>query len=176
MCDSTSLTCYPFPHQRASVVVGSVVTMLRSLARPLLASWFVYGAVESLVEPATRAARSTPVVKPVLDEVGLDVDVEDLVRIHGAATLAAAATLAMSRTPRTAGLALAGLTAVMACAGRPFWLIDDEQVRASERERFVINLSLLGGTMLAATAGHSARHQARKKKRRARARAKRRSA
>ncbi len=123
------------------------------------------------MEPEVRAARSTPVVQPVLDEVGLDVEVTDLVKIHGAATIAAASVLALSRTPRTAGVILAGLAATTAAAGRPFWLIEDEQAREHERGRFFMNLSLLGGTLLAATAGHSAKHKTRVKKRKAKARA-----
>lgn len=149
---------------------------LRSIARPLLASWFVYGAVESLLEPEVRAARSKPVVQPVLDEAGVDLEVTDLVKIHGAATIASASILALSRTPKTAGVALAGLAAVTAAAGRPFWLIEDEQAREHERGQFFINLSLLGGAMLAATAGHGSRHKARKKKRKAKAKAQKQSA
>lgn len=150
--------------------------VLRSIARPLLSSWFVYGALESLLEPEVRAARARPVVQPVLDETGLEVQVTDLVKIHGAATIAAATVLALSRTPRTAGVALASLAAVTAAAGRPFWLIEDEQVREHERGQFFINLSLLGGAMLAATAGHSSKHKARVKKRKVKAKARKREA
>lgn len=148
---------------------------LRSIARPLLASWFIYGAIESVTDPQLRAARAQPVVQPVLDEAGLEVEVADLVKIHGVATIGAATVLALSRTPKTAGVALAGLAALTAAAGRPFWLIEDPEVRAHERSQFFINLSLLGGAMLAATAGHSAGHQARAKKRRAKAKARRRA-
>lgn len=145
---------------------------LRTIARPLLASWFVYGAVESILEPEVRAARSTPVVQPVLEEAGVDLEMTDLVKMHGAATIAAASVLALSRTPKTAGVALAGLAAVTAVAGRPFWLIEDQQAREHERGQFFMNLSLLGGAMLAATAGHGSHHKARVKKRKAKAKAK----
>lgn len=138
--------------------------VLRALARPLLASWFVYGGVESILDPKSRAARSAPVVEPVLAEVGLtDISTEDLVKIHGVASVVAATALAMSRTPRSAALVLTGLTAVTAAAGRPFWRETDEDTRNAEREQFLKNLALLGGVMLAATAGHSPRHTARKK-------------
>jgi putative oxidoreductase len=150
--------------------------VFRSLARPLLASWFVYGAVESVLEPELRAARSAPVVEPLLKESGLDVSLTDLVKIHGVATIAAASVLALSRTPRTAGVVLTGLAAISAAAGRPFWLLEEGPARDAERERFFINLSLLGGAMLAATAGHSAGHKKRANKRRAKAKARRQSA
>jgi len=136
----------------------------RAIARPLLASWFIYGGIESVLEPERRAERAEPVVAPLLVEAGLeDIKLTDMVKVHGAATIAAASVLALSRAPKTAGIALAGLTAVTAAAGRPFWRIEDEQERLQERDRFVINLSLLGATLLAATAGHSPRHNARVK-------------
>lgn len=136
----------------------------RAIARPLLASWFIYGGLESVLTPQPRAARAEPVVKPLLVEAGLeDVKVTDMVKVHGAATLAAASMLALSRTPKTAGFALAGLAAVTVAAGRPFWREEDEEDRLRERERFMVNVSLLGATALAATAGHGSKHTARAK-------------
>ncbi|WP_061962770.1 hypothetical protein [Demequina aurantiaca] len=136
----------------------------RAIARPLLASWFIYGGIESVLTPERRAERAEPVVKPLLVEAGLeDVKVTDMVKVHGAATIAAASILALSRTPKTAGFALAGLAAVTVAAGRPFWREEDEEVRLRERERFMMNLSLFGATVLAATAGHGSKHKDRAK-------------
>lgn len=146
--------------------------MFRVLARPLLASWFIYGGVQSVLEPERRAARSAPVVEPVLKEVGLeDIKTTDLVKVHGVATIAAASVLALSRTPRTAGLVLAGLTAVTVAAGRPFWLESDEQRKEEQLELFLKNVSLFGGTLLAVTAGHSPRKKQRAKAKKAKAKA-----
>lgn len=142
----------------------------RAIARPLLASWFVYGGIESIVEPERRAQRSAPVIEPLLTEAGLeDVKVTDLVKVHGAATIAAASVMALSRAPRTASLALAGLAAATAVAGRPFWREEDVEVRLRERERFVINVSFFGAALLAATAGHGAHHKARAKSKKVKA-------
>lgn len=146
--------------------------MFRVLARPLLASWFIYGGVQSVLEPERRAARSAPVIEPVLKEVGLeDVKTTDLVKAHGVATIAAASVLALSRTPRTAGLVLAGLTAATVAAGRPFWLESDDQRKEEQLELFLKNVSLLGGTLLAVTAGHSPRKKQRVKAKKAKAKA-----
>ncbi|MFW2513144.1 hypothetical protein ACNI3K_05145 [Demequina sp. SO4-13] len=132
--------------------------MLRVLARPLLATWFVYAGVQSVLEPQVRAARSAPVIEPALKEVGLDdVKTTDLVKYHGMATIASASVLALSRTPRTAGLVLAGLTAATVAVSRPFWLETDEQRKEEQLELFLKNVSLFGGTLLAATVGHSPR-------------------
>lgn len=146
--------------------------MFRVIARPLLASWFIYGGVQSVLEPERRAARSAPVVEPVLKEAGLeDVKTTDLVKVHGVATIAAASVLALSRTPRTAGLVLAGLTAVTVAAGRPFWLETNEQRKEEQLELFLKNVSLFGGTLLAVTAGHSPRKKQRAKTKKAKAKA-----
>lgn len=146
--------------------------MFRVLARPLLASWFIYGGVQSVLEPERRAARSAPVIEPALKEVGLeDVKTTDLVKAHGVATIAAASVLALSRTPRTAGLVLAGLTAATVVAGRPFWLETNEQRKEEQLELFLKNVSLFGGTLLAVTAGHSPRKKQRAKAKKAKAKA-----
>lgn len=138
--------------------------MFRHLARPLLATWFVYGGVQSVLEPERRAERAAPVVEPLLKEAGLeDVRTTDLVKVHGAVSIAAATVLAMSRTPRTAGLVLAGLTAATVAAARPFWLETDEAKREEQLELFLKNVSLFGGTLLAASAGHSPRRKERAK-------------
>jgi uncharacterized membrane protein YphA (DoxX/SURF4 family) len=146
--------------------------MMRSLARPLLASWFVYGGVRDALEPHARAAVAEPVVGPLLKDAGVEVPMETLVRVHGAATAATAAVLAMSRTPRTAGVALTGLAAVTVATGAPFWRLPEGEERDAALDEFMKNLSLLGGAMLAATVGHTAGHMKRKKAHKAKAKVK----
>ncbi|MCB2412148.1 hypothetical protein LGT39_04700 [Demequina sp. TTPB684] len=146
--------------------------MMRSLARPLLASWFIYGGVRDALEPQERAAVAEPVVGPLLKDAGIDVPLETLVRVHSGATAATAAVLALSRSPRTAGVALTGLAAVTAATGAPFWRLPEGEERDAALDQFLKNLSLLGGAMLAATAGHSAGHMKRKKANKAKAKAK----
>jgi len=146
--------------------------MIRALARPMLASWFVYRGVRDALDPQQRAAQAEPVVRPLLDQAGAaDLSTADAIRMHGVATAAAAATLALSRTPRTAGVALTGLAAVSAAVYAPFWRLPEGPEREAVRDEFVKNLSLVGGAMLAATAGHSAGHVKRKKARKAKAKA-----
>ena len=95
-----------------------------------------------------------------------------LVRAHGIATAVTAATLALSKSPRTAGVALTGLAAVTVATATPFWRMEEGPEREAALEQFMKNLSLLGGAMLAATAGHSAGHIKRKKARKVKAKAK----
>ena len=144
---------------------------VRTVARPLLASWFIYAAVDAILDPEHHSAKAAPMIQPYLEEAGIPVTVPQLARAHGALTLVAATALALSRTPRTAAIALAGLATVTVVAGEPFWLEDDEAARAASRENFIKNISLLGGALIAATAGGSGTQR-----RRVKARAKRRDA
>jgi putative oxidoreductase len=146
--------------------------MMRSLARPLLASWFVYGGVRDVLEPQERTAVAAPVVEPLLKEAGLDVPVETLVRVHAGATAATAAILALSKTPRTAGVALTGLAAITAATATPFWRLPEGPARDAALEQFLKNLSLVGGAMLAANVGHTEGHVKRKKAHKAKAKTK----
>ncbi len=145
---------------------------MRSLARPLLASWFVYGGVRDALEPQARAAAAEPVFGPLLKDAGVDVPMETLVRVHSAATAATAAVLALSKTPRSAGVALTGLAAVTVATAPPFWRLPEGEDRDAALDQFIKNLSLVGGAMLAASAGHSAGHIKRKKAHKVKAKAK----
>ncbi len=141
---------------------------VRTVARPLLASWFVYAAVDALLDPKRHADKAAPLIDPILEDAGVNVSVPQLVRFHGAATLVAAIALAGSRTPRTSALALAGLATVTTAISAPFWREKDGAAREASREEFVKNLSLLGGTLLASTAGKPRRASARARKKRRR--------
>ena len=143
--------------------------MFRALARPLLASWFIYDGLQTALEPQARAKSADVILAPVYDELELaePVPTETAVRIHAIATVGAAVVLATSRTPRTAGVALATLAALqLAVAPRP-WTMPEGPARDAALGDFVKQASLLGGTMLAASTGHTAGHQRRKKSRRA---------
>jgi len=146
--------------------------MIRTLARPLLSSWFVYEGVRQALEPQKVAATVEPVIKPLLIDAGVDMPVEVLVRAHGIATAATGAVLALSKSPRTAGVALTCLAAVTVATATPFWRMEEGAERDAALEQFMKNLSLLGGAMLAATAGHSAGHVKRVKARKVKAKTK----
>ncbi len=143
---------------------------VRAIARPLLASWFIYAAVDAILDPSRHSAKSAPLLEPILEDAGVSLTAPQLTRLHGIATLAAATTLAVSRTPRTAGLALAGLATVNVVVGEPFWRESEGPARTASRENFIKNISLLGGTLIAATAGKP------KRKRKAKGRAAKRGA
>lgn len=144
--------------------------LLRRLARPLFASWFVNEGLDALRHPGAHAQ----VVRDGLDAVRarvpatarrsapaplarlLDGDLGDqqlatLTQAHGAAMLVAGAMLAVGRAPRTAALALAGLTVPLVVVNLPLGrrgaLTTVE--KKARKDRLVRALSFAGGAVLA---------------------------
>ena len=62
-----------------------------------------------------------------------------------------------------------GLAGAAAYFSHPFWKETDPARREAELDLFLKDLSLVGGVLVAATAGHSARHVARQKAKKVRA-------
>ena len=144
--------------------------LLRRVARPLFASWFVTQGLDALRHPGTHAqvvrdgldglrtrvpasARSSapaPVAR-VLDGGLDDKQLATLAQAHGAAMLVAGAMLAVGRPPRTAALALAGLTVPLVLVNLPTGRKDagTPAERAERKERLVRALSFAGGAVLA---------------------------
>jgi putative oxidoreductase len=146
--------------------------VLRHLARPLLASWFVYSGVQTYLAPEKRAAAVAADLEPALADLGVpDVSAVDVVKAHAIATTGAAASLALSRTPRTSALALAVLSAGTLSVDNAFWKETDPDKRKEGLEDFIKGAALIGGVLIAATAGHSARHNARAKAKKTKAKA-----
>ncbi|MGC4173846.1 hypothetical protein [Demequina sp.] len=134
--------------------------VFRHLARPLLASWFIYEGVTNYLAPEGRAAKVAPDLEPALTDLGVpDLSATDVVKAHAIATTGAAASLALSRTPRTSALVLAALSAGTVSVDYPFWKETDPAKRREGLEQFLKGVALIGGVLIASTAGHSARHK-----------------
>ncbi|HEX3813149.1 MAG TPA: DoxX family protein [Mycobacteriales bacterium] len=131
--------------------------VLRRIARPLLASMYVVGGVNTLRNSAQHAKVAEPVVSRIADVLPERVpsDVVTLVRIDAAVKVGAGTLLALGKYPRLAALVLAGSLVPTTIAGHPFWQEDDPASRANQQTHFIKNLSMLGGLLIAAgdTAG-----------------------
>ena len=134
------------------------MTATRLLARPLLSSMFVVGAVNALKNAPELATKAKPVVdriRPALEKAAPQLPIPDdtvtLVRINAGAQLVAAIALAArSRSPavehRARRLAGAHDRGRATRSGtRP-----TRQRRANQKIHFFKNLSMLGGLLLAA--------------------------
>lgn len=132
------------------------MTLLRAVARPMLASMFVVGGINSL----RNAQAMAPAAQPVADKVvplarkavpGAPVpeDPATLVRINGAIHLGAGLMLATGRLPRLSAFALAGTLVPTTLGAHAFWSAQDPGSRADQKVHFFKNISMIGGLLMA---------------------------
>jgi len=130
--------------------------LLRRIARPLFATWFITEGLDVVRHPAAHAADARGALKLLEKRFSLDVpDLSDrqlttAVQAHGVALAGAGALLAVGRAPRTAALALAVLTAPLIVVNLPDKDADrDPTLKKARRERLVRALAFTGGAILA---------------------------
>jgi putative oxidoreductase len=126
------------------------MTVVRRVARPLLAAMFIDGGLDALRHPSGKVAKAAPVVHKLAGPLHLPDDPELLVRANGAAMVGAGGLLALGRFPRLSALVLAGTIVPTTVAGHQFWKETDPVQRRNQRLHLLKNLGLLGGTLLAA--------------------------
>jgi uncharacterized membrane protein YphA (DoxX/SURF4 family) len=125
------------------------MSLVRRIARPLLAAQFIVGGLDTYRHPALRARKAAPLIAKVAPVLGVPNDPELLVRANGAVMVGAGTMLATGKLPRLAALALALSLVPTTAAGHPFWQIKDPKQRAAQRLQLQKNLSMLGGLLLA---------------------------
>ena len=132
------------------------MTITRLLARPMLASIFVVGAVNALrnaeahaVKAKKVADRVVPLAQQAAPGVPIPTDATTLVRINAGAQLLAGVALATGRAPRLSATVLAASLVPTTWASHPFWDESDPQAKAQQRLQFAKNTSVLGGLLLA---------------------------
>ena len=126
------------------------MTLVRRVARPMLAAMFVVGGLDQLKHPGRKADTARPLVEKLAPAVGLPDDTELLVRANGIAMVTAGSLLALGRLPRLASGVLAATVLPTTIAAHPFWSEKDPEARAQQKVQFLKNLGLLGGLLLAA--------------------------
>lgn len=123
-------------------------SILRALARPLIAAIFVSGGLDAARNPGgrTRAAASIGVPQPEL-----------AVRANGAVMALAGLAFGIGIFPEWAAGVLAASLIPTTIAGHPFWKEADPQKRAGQRIHFLKNVAMIGGLLLAAAEERHAR-------------------
>ena len=124
--------------------------LVRAAARPLLASIFVAGGVDTLRNPAPRVQAADKVVTPLVERTDRLSSTEQVVKIDAAAKIVAGTLLALGRFPRLSATVLAASMVPTTLAGHRFWEESDPVKRAQQRMHFMKNASILGGLILAA--------------------------
>ena len=122
--------------------------MIRTLARPMLASIFLVSGLETIKRPGGRVRAATPLLDRLIPVLGLPDDKELLVRANGVAMLAGGALLATGRMPRVAAAVLAASLVPTTLSVHSFWEVPEAE-RPAQRIQFLKNLSMLGGLLLA---------------------------
>lgn len=126
------------------------MTLVRRVARPMLAAMFVVGGLDQLKHPGRKADAARSLVETAGPALGLPDDPELLVRANGATMVAAGSLLALGRLPRIASGVLVATIVPTTVAAHAFWNEQDPEVRARQKVQFLKNLGLLGGLLLAA--------------------------
>jgi putative oxidoreductase len=131
------------------------MTVVRRIARPMMAAIFVTNGLDSLRHPAKPAQVAAPVIKALAGPLNLPDDPELMVRANGATMLVAGTMLGLGKFPRLAAIALAATLVPATYAAHAFWAIDDPAAREQQKTHFLKNVGLLGGVLLASvdTAG-----------------------
>jgi uncharacterized membrane protein YphA (DoxX/SURF4 family) len=129
---------------------GPVMTVLRAIARPMLASIFVIQGYDTLRNPERVAPVAEPVVRRLAERVpAVPAKTEHAVRVNGAVQLAAGSFLALGWLPRLSALAIAATLVPTTAAGHRFWEAEEEGTRAQQRIQFLKNLAMFGGLLIA---------------------------
>ena len=126
------------------------MTLLRSVARPLLASMFLYGGVNAIRNAKTMAPKAEPVADLIHRvQPELQVSPTNLVRTNGAVHVAAATAVATGHVPRLSSFILAGSLVPTTAQGHQFWNETDPAARKNQLIHFLKNLSMIGGLLMA---------------------------
>ena len=129
--------------------------LVRRIARPLLASSFIYGGIDTLRHPQSRVPGARPVVEQIAEQadkqlpVRVPRDVEQWVKIDAGIKVGAGLLFALGRLPRLSALVMAGSIVPTTLAGHRFWEHDDPKERFGQTSHFLKNAGLLGGLLLA---------------------------
>ena len=126
------------------------MSLVRRIARPMLASMFVVGGVDQLKKPAAKSGVAGPVVEKVAPLLRLPEDTELLVRANGVVMVGAGTMLALGKMPRVSAVLLAATLVPTTVAAHRFWEEEDPDTRAMQKIQFLKNLGMLGGVLLAA--------------------------
>lgn len=142
--------------------------LVRRIARPLFAAWFLSEGWDAFRRPDPHVARTQAAWRALPGDLPEPPDagrLRLLVRLHGGLMVVAAFLLATGRVPRTAAMVLAGLTAPLALVHQPFGAAARRAAVASQgagdggRRRGVRALGATGGVVTAEVPEGGADHR-----------------
>ncbi|MEP7019899.1 MAG: DoxX family protein [Pseudonocardiales bacterium] len=152
------------------------MSVIRRLARPMLAAPFISGGIDVLRSPDPRAKLAAPIALKIAETlpIPLPSDPVQLVQIDAGLKVVGGLLLATGRLPRLSALGLAASLVPTTLAGHRFWEYDDPQQRKMQRGHFIKNVGLIGGLLITAvdtggrpSVGYATRAAAKRSRRRA---------
>lgn len=130
------------------------MSLVRVVARPMIASLFVYWGVKVLRNPEPQVAKAEPVadrLRPLLQRSvpQLPSGTTELVRLNAGVHAVGGTMLAFGWFPRLSSLALAASMVPTTIAGHPFWQEKDKEERSNELNHFLEDVAIIGGLLVA---------------------------
>lgn len=133
------------------------MTLIRTVARPMLSSMFVVGGINAFKNAEGHAQQAQPITDRVVGSVrkavpGAPVPTDPvmLVRVNAGVQLLGAAALATGRAPRLGATLLAVSLLPTTAAGHRYWEETDPNAKLTQKIGFFKNVSMFGGLLLAA--------------------------
>ena len=144
--------CWQF--RTSSQSKGSIVSLVRLLARPMLASAYIANGISRVKNPQASASSIAPILGLVKNRVDVPLSPELAARVTGGAQVAAGALLAIGRFPRISSSILVG-TYLIDVVGEQLSRKDSDETGTAKSPSILTKTSLLGGALLASvdTAG-----------------------
>lgn len=138
----------------ARILEETDVSIVRTIARPLLSAAYVTNGIARVRDPQSAARSLEPLLAQVNKKVDVPVSAETLARATGAAQAAAGTLLAIGRLPRVSSAILVS-TFLLDTLSDQFWKEKDAVKRKEGASKTITKLSILGGALLASvdTAG-----------------------
>lgn len=131
------------------------MSLVRFLARPMLASSFVVAGLDKLKNADDTAKQLSPLLRRASESLPFPADEKTLARVIGGAQVGAGALLALGKYSRFSATVLAGISALNTFVEWRSADISTKEGRLARRAQLLKNISLTGGVFLAAvdTAG-----------------------
>jgi uncharacterized membrane protein YphA (DoxX/SURF4 family) len=130
------------------------MTMVRRLARPLLALPFIQMGADQFRHPTPTVEAARPVLEPLVAKAAgataLPDNPELVVRAGGAVLAGSSVLFALGRAPRLSALLMTTSLVPTVYATGQFWKETDPVLRREKRGHVLATLGLVGGALLAA--------------------------
>jgi putative oxidoreductase len=127
------------------------MTLVRRLARPMLASVFIAEGLDALRNPTSKVPATEDGASSILGRLPyVPQDPEQLVKINAAVQIGAGTLLTLGRFPRLSSILLAASIVPATIAGYRFWEEREPTSRKQKQIHFFKDIGLLGGLLLSA--------------------------